>query len=138
MAQPDINFLAVLIASIVSMIVGSLWYGPLFGKAWMKLMNIDKKKVNEMKKTGMGKSYFVMFVGLLLSNYILAHFVDYTDSVTFGQGMLTGFWIWLGFLVTTMLGSILWDGKPFKLYLINVLHYFVTLTISGGILAVWV
>lgn len=138
MAQPDINYLAVLVAGIISMIVGSLWYGPIFGKAWMRLMGFTKKTIDDAKKKGMAKSYLIMFVMALLMNYVMAHFVDYTDSVTFAQGMLTGFWIWLGFFVTTMIGSVLWEGKSINLYLLNVFHYLVVLLINGGILAVWV
>lgn len=41
--QASINYLAVLIAAVASMIIGFLGYGPLFGKAWMRLMNFDKK-----------------------------------------------------------------------------------------------
>ena len=55
----DINFWAVLVCAIVSMIVGSIWYGPLFGKLFMREMGMDKwtpEKQAAMKKS-MGMSY---------------------------------------------------------------------------------
>lgn len=137
MAQPDINYWAVLVSAVVSMIIGWLWFGLIFGKAWVKLMNIDMKKMEEMKKKGMAKPYIIMFIGLLLMNYVFAHFIDYADAATFNQGLVAGFWIWLGFFVPVMIGMVLWEGKPLKLYFIHVFHYLVVLLVSGAILAIW-
>ena len=58
MAPPvDINYIAVVGAAVAAMVIGFLWYGPLFGKQWTKLMNFDKKKIDEAKRKGMGKIY---------------------------------------------------------------------------------
>lgn len=134
----SINYLAVLVAAIVSMVIGFLWYGPLFGKQWMQLMNFDKKKINEAKKKGMGKIYTLAFLTTLIMSFVLAHFVDYVEAKTITDGIILGFWVWIGFLATTQIGSVLWEGKPVKLYLINTLHYLVTLAVMAAILAVLV
>lgn len=135
----NINYWAVLVSSIVGMIIGAVWYSPLlFGKAWMKLMNFDKKKLNETKKKGMGKSYLIMFIALLLMSYILADFVDYVGATTVRGALQLALWLWLGFFVTTMISSVLWEGKSTKLYLINVFHYLVVLGVMSIILSLWV
>ena len=139
MAEAAINYLAVLAAAIVSMIVGGLWYSPLlFGKAWMKLMNLDEKKLEEAKKKGMTKSYVIAFIGSLVTAYVLAHFVDYAGAVDYVGALQLSFWIWLGFFAAAMLSSILWEGKPVKLYLINIFHYLVSLCVMSLILALWI
>ncbi len=59
-----INFGAVLAATIASVIIGSIWYGPLFGKLFMREMGMDQwtpEKQQQMKKS-MGLSYFLQFV----------------------------------------------------------------------------
>ena len=38
----NINYLAVVVAAIVNMALGSLWYGPIFGKAWIKMMKFSE------------------------------------------------------------------------------------------------
>ncbi len=119
------------------MVLGFLWYSVLFGKLWMKLMRIDEKKINEAKKKGMAKSYIIMTIAALLMSYILAHFVKYTGSVTALEGLQAGFWLWLGFIATVMINSVLWEEKPWKLYLLNVAYYFVSLRGMGVILANW-
>ncbi len=140
MAVPDIviNYWAVLVSAIVSFIIGGLWYSPLlFGNAWMKLGGFNNKDKDKAKKKGMGKLYFATFIGSLVVAYILAHFVIYMGAFVFTDGMQTGFWIWLGFIAPVLLGSVLWEGKPIKYYLINISYWLVNIVLIGGILAVW-
>ena len=135
--QASINYLAVLAAAVVSIILGFLWYGPLFGKQWMQLMGITNKQMKEGSKKGMSKTYAIMVVSTLLTSYILAHFVDYMQASSMMDGIVLGFWIWLGFIATVQIGSVLWEQKPVKLYFINTLHTLVNLAVMGAILAVW-
>ena len=138
MVEVAINYLAVLAATISSIIIGFLWYGPLFGKTWMRLMNFNKKKIKESKNKGMTKSYFFMSLSSLVTSYVLAHFVDYVGATTISAGLQLSFWLWVGFFATTMLSSILWEERPVKLYLINVLHYLVSFAVMTTILVLWV
>ena len=134
----NVNYLAVLVAAIASFLLGWLWHSPmLFGKMWMKLSNMDKKKIDAAKKKGMGMPLFLQFVATVLMSYILAHFVSYTGAKTIVDGAILGIWVWLGFVATVMIGSVLWEGKPVKLFLINAGHVLVSLVVMGAILAVW-
>jgi len=51
----SLNWLAILVAAISTMVIGFLWYSHLlFAKPWMKEMGYDpndKAKTEEMKKT---------------------------------------------------------------------------------------
>jgi len=101
-------YLVILISAIISMVISSLWYSPiLFGKQWIKLMGISKKDMGKNKNKGMVKSYTVLFISSLVTIYVLSMFTSLLGASTFLQGMLIGFWIWLGFFATTMLGSVL-------------------------------
>ena len=133
-----VNYLAVLVSAVISMFIGFLWYGPLFGKQWMKLSNVTNKQMKEMKKKGVTKNYFWAFIGTFVMAYVLALLIGYLGYNTFGQGAWLGFVVWLGFFATSMLGMMLWEGRSFKLYSIHVLYHLVNLMILGGILAVWV
>ncbi len=134
-----VNYLAVLVSSIVAFIIGYLWFSPyLFGNLWMKLSGIDSnKKDKPVKKKSMTGSLIGGFVSLLVMMYVLAYFISYAGAKTWVDGACIGALVWLGFFATTMLGMVLWEGKPFKLYLLSVLHYLVVLVIAGVILAVW-
>lgn len=134
----EISYLAVLISAIAGFVIGALWYSVLFGKVWMKLSGMDRKKIEKEKKKGMAKSYVAGFAALLVMAFVLAHFVDMAEATTVLGGAQAGFWSWLGFIAPVMLGSVIWEGKSLKLYIINVAHYLVVLLVMGSILAVWV
>ena len=132
----NINLLAVLVAAIAAIVLGFLWYGPLFGKVWMQLMGMDKKKMGKDMKKQMTKSYIIMVISTLVTSFILAHFVKYLGT-SLAEALQTTFWIWLGFIATVQLGIVLWEGKPWKLYFINTSYWLVNLSVMSIILAVW-
>jgi hypothetical protein len=127
----DINWAAVLVAALINMGVGSLWYSKaLFAKQWVKLTG---KKDME----GGGVGYAVAMAGALLQAWIMAHFVAYASSTTFTDGVVTGFWLWLGFVAVTTATNIVFEGRSWKLWQINAGYFLVVLIINGGLLAAW-
>jgi len=70
----SISLLGVLLSAVAAMLIGSVWYGPLFGKPWMKSMNMTKKDM-ENAQEGMWKIYLIAFVNGLVSYWVFAHFV---------------------------------------------------------------
>ena len=134
----SINYWAVLVAAIAQMVLGALWYGPLFGKPWMRMTAAKAEG-------GAGKSYGLMFVGALLMAWVLAHAIAYAGSYIFAAtgwygacaGIMVGFMNWLGFIAPVTLGPVLWEGKPWKLWALNAGYYLVGLCIMGAILAAW-
>lgn len=139
-----VNYLAVLASTIVMMALGSLWYGPLFGKQWMALMGFDPARIADMQAKGaaaMWKSYAIMALGALLMSYVLQHALifatAYLGTTGVGGGFQVGFWNWLGFVAPVMVGSVIWEGKPWKLFIINAGYYLVGLLIIGALQAMW-
>ena len=133
-----VNYVAVLVAAIVQMGVGMLWYGPLFGKAWMKLVGLTKKDTEKAMKEGMAKTYFISFLGALVSAYVLAYLVGAFNAASAIEGATIGFWAWTGFVATTQLTGVLWEGKTWNLYYLDVAYQLVALLLMGGLLAAWV
>ena len=132
MPSVDINYAAVLVAAVINMAVGAVWYSPaLFGKAWSKLTG---KK--DMKGSGQ-MGYAVSAVGALVQSWILVHFVQYAGSTTVTEGAITGFWLWLAFVAAVMAGAYVFEGRPWKLLQINAGYFFVVLIANGALLAAW-
>ena len=138
----DVNYWAVLAGAIASMVIGALWYGPLFGKQWMALSGFSREQLESQKAKGMGKRYGLMFVGSLLMAFVLSHSLvfasTYLDINGYMAGLMSAFWNWLGFIVPVTIGSVLWDGKPWKLWILNNAYHLVTLSVMSVILALWV
>lgn len=135
------NYLAVLVGAIINMVLGGLWYGPLFGKTWARLAGMTGDSMSEAKKRGMAKSYILMFVGSLIMAFVLEHAVvygaEYINVYGVWAGVITGIWYWLGFVAPTTVGMVLWEGKPWKYWFIVSGYYLVALAILGGMFAVW-
>ncbi len=139
--MPIINYLAVIVAAIAAIVIGFLWYGPLFGKPWMKLMGMSKESMSKTKQQEMMKSYAIMIVSTLVMSYVLAHTTEFamTYTRTYGVmgGFMSGFWTWLGFMATIQLDDVIWGKKSWKLYFLNTSYRLVSLVVMGIIIATW-
>ena len=136
-----VNYWAVLVAAVANMVIGSIWYGPLFGKKWMKLQGWSKDDLEKMKSKGMGKTYFLAFIGSLLMSFVLSHALvfaaTYLNINGVGAGITAGFWNWLGFIAPVALGMVLWEGKSWKIWSLLNGYHLISLMVMGVILAMW-
>lgn len=107
------NVLLILVCAVISMILGTLWYGPLFGKAWMRLIKVDpdcftdpvKKKDAQKKAMPL---YAIQFVLSIFQFWVLAQFVDGWGILA---AILSAVWIWLAFIMPTVAGSVMWGNN---------------------------
>lgn len=133
--EVQINVLAVVLAMLSSMVVGSIWYAQsVFGTKWAKLAKIDLTK-----NTGsVWKPIATTMVVSLLTAYVLAH-VTYLAHNFFANSFLhdalsTAFWMWLGFVATRFITHDAFEGRPAKLTLLNIGNEFVTFMVMGLII----
>lgn len=136
-----INWLAIIVCMIASVVLGFLWYGPLFGKAWMRLSNIPMPDPKP-KMSSMTKPIIISLIGALFMAFAFNHALVFASTFlqTYGAkaGLMGAFWNWLGFVVPVLLAFVAWEGKPFKLWMIHAGYWLVLLGIMGMILSVWV
>jgi hypothetical protein len=139
-----VNYLAVLVCGIAAMVLGFLWYGPLFGKKWATLegmdMNMMKNPTPEQKKK-MYRGYAIQFVAALVMAFVLEHSLIFAAAYMHvsgvSAGLQAGLWSWLGFIAPATLGMVLWEMKPWVLWIIVSGYWLALLLISGVILALW-
>ena len=146
-AAIHINYLAVAAAVVINFFFGWAWYSPmLFGNAWAKEMGMDMTKKPDPKV--MMRGMILMIIGTFLIVYCLAHnaavwrpstwgITTIPDGSDFMHGFMSGFFTWIGFFVPQLLGSVAWENKSWKLFGINALYNFISLQITGMILAYW-
>ncbi|MGH2399718.1 MAG: DUF1761 domain-containing protein [bacterium] len=135
MPQVDVNYLAVIVAAVLQMVLGFLWYGPLFGKQWMGFMKITPAQISQ--QGGMTRTYAWSAVMSLITAYVLSLLVDYMGARTVGAGIAAGFWPWLGFVVPVTASGLLYENRPFGLWVLNAGYQLVSLALMGALLAVW-
>lgn len=133
----EVNYLAVVLAMVSSMVVGSVWYArSVFGNTWIKLAKIDMKK-----NTSVAKPIITTMVVSLITAYVLAH-VAYLSHMFFGNSFLqdslsTAFWLWLGFTAARFITHDAFEGRPTKLTLINLGNEFVTIMVMGLVIGLF-
>jgi len=132
----EINLWGVLAASGAAMVIGAVWYSKyLFGGIWMKLVKLNTRQAKKKAVSSM----LSMFALSLVMAYVLAH-VTYLSQNFFedysylGAAMNTAFWVWLGFVVPTMIGTGLFEQRRKKLMAINACNWLATLLAMGWVI----
>ena len=135
-----INYVAILVAGIASMLVGFAWYSrALFGPVWAKCRGIDMhdpKQSQELQK-GLGGVYAASFAATLLSAFALSVLVVRIHPGGVLGGLKLGFLVWLGFTMTVQLTAALFSHKNKTLFFIDTGYQLVCYLAMGAILGGW-
>lgn len=134
----SVNIWAVIVSAIASMVIGSIWYGPLFGKQFMHEMGMDswsKEKQDEMRKS-MATSYVMQFIASLVMFYVFAKIAHGLHPLTITNGIKTSLLVWLGFILPVKFADTLWGGNK-NLFWLSVTNMLLTLTVTGIIIGAW-
>lgn len=129
----QVNWLAVVLATVSSMFVGAIWYAkPVFGNLWIKLAKVN------MKKSSSSLPMFLTFLVSFLTAFVLAH-ISLLSYKYFGGSFLqdaitTAFWVWLAFTAARFITHDAFEGRPAALTVLNCAHELVTLMIMAVII----
>ncbi|HEY2824847.1 MAG TPA: DUF1761 domain-containing protein, partial [Gemmatimonadales bacterium] len=132
-----INVVALLVAVVVKVAIGWLWYSPaLFFRRWRTLAGLEQLSMEQMQQ-GMGKGIAITLAADAVMAYVLVHATHYAGAQGPLQGAAVGFFTWLGFVFTTMMVSANPEKRPYGLVFINSGYQLLGLTVMGSILATW-
>lgn len=156
----EFNFLAILVAAVIPIVLGFIWYNPkVFGIAWMRAAEMTEVKMK-------GGNMAVIFGVSLLLSVMLAFFTNFLVIHEFGvygltEGNLEGATtqafleefqgVWRTFKHGALHGAMagvmlalpiiginaLFERKSGKYILINAGYWIVCLTIMGSIISGW-
>ncbi|HVU25492.1 MAG TPA: DUF1761 domain-containing protein [Opitutus sp.] len=135
-ALESINYLAVIVVTIAGFMIGWLWYGVVFGKAWMAEMKITPEKI-EAAKGKMGATMTQGFVWTLVSTFALAWILRGHGTAGALKGAEWGAMLGVLLVGARFANSAVWEQRTLKLTTINVAHEVVLFAVQGAILAVW-
>lgn len=130
-----INYFAVLVAWLVSVIIGGYWYSPAgFGKKWSKLSGVDMMKTPKAET-----SRAIKFVALscLLQSFIFAVVINSLDIHNVLQGIITSVTLWFGFTALTTIGNTLYMRQTWSFWWLNASYFLVIMVINGIIFSAW-
>jgi hypothetical protein len=128
----DLNWIAILVAAIVPMVLGALWYGSLFSEPWLRAVGRTREEL-----PGAQLGYVISAISAFVMSYALARVVRWADVDDLWNGALVGILAWLGFVATVLAGTTYYGGRPRALFFINAGYWLVAMAIVGAIHGVW-
>ena len=128
-----VNWIAVIIATLVSMGIGAAWYSGL-SKPWIAANRFTDEQVKSIEANDTPIIYAFAAISHLLMAFILSGVIFNAGDMTLGNGFLTGFLVWLGFVLTTMTVNHRFQFKPWSLTAIDSGHYLLVLLAQGAII----
>jgi len=130
-----VNWLAVVVCVVVSMVSGSLWYNPkTFFPMWWEVVGGGKEQPG---MENMGMTWALTILSSFVQAVAMSFMVKAMGSTTIGSGAMTGFMLWLGFIAPTYLVNKLFAGHGLKIWAIEIGNHLVNFLLFGAILAVW-
>ena len=125
-----------LVAAAAASALGYFWYHPsTFGTLWMRLSGMTP----EMAEHGSKHRHLyagVSFAVTLVIAFMMRMFMQSLTVLDVGSAAQLGFLLWFGFTAPMLLGSVLWEHRPFGLYLVNACYWLLALVLMAAILAV--
>jgi hypothetical protein len=127
-----IPWLAIIVATVVSFLLGGLWYSPvLFGPAWKREVTLHEPSFAPQSKPGI---YVVDFFLTLLSTSILSFCLAPHPGLLYGA--VAGAVVGIGWVAPSIAVDLLFQGKSFKLFCITAGYHIVRFLIAGSLLGV--
>lgn len=135
MMMENINWIAIIAATFASMAIGAGWYS-LLAKPWIAANGFSEDQVRSVDTNDNPSIYGIAALCHLLMAFILSGVIFHVASgeISMGKGALTGFLIWLGFIVTSMSVNHRFQFKPWSLTAIDSGHYLAVLLAQGAII----
>ena len=131
-----LNYYAVVIAAVISFVFGAVWYG-LLGKPWMAAIG---KTEADLKEANAGypipPAFVIAIISQLVMAYVLAGVIGHLGqgNVTMWNGVISGAFVWLGFVITTLATNHGFQGQKFALTAIDGGHWLGVLIIQGAVI----
>jgi Protein of unknown function (DUF1761) len=124
------NLLAILVAAAAGFMVGGIWYGPLFGKAWMDEHGFTEES---LKNANMLKIYGLTFAFSVLSALFLGHLLAHFGEMSARSTMMITIGTALGFIVPAIGTNYLFSRKSGKLFAIDAGYWIAFYAAMGGV-----
>ena len=128
-----LNWWAILVATIAAFALGWLWYGPLFGEAWLKAIG---KSADEIEPSP--RPFIITFFTTLLTCIVLAALMNSLGMMTLAGGIALGAITGIGFVAASLASDSAFCGWGTPLFLILSGYRVVIFVVTGAILGIWV
>lgn len=135
---PEINIWAVLLATLSSMVVGSVWYTPkVFGNYWMKVAKVSPSGEAKDAVRPILITLVVSFISALVLAGSAAISQHFYGGNFLANTLITAVILWAGFTAARFITHDAFEGRPAGLTVLNCAHELVTLVVMGLIIGLF-
>ena len=127
-----INWWAVIALTLFTFVLGAIWYGPLFGKVWLRLI---EKKAEDLQTSS--TMYCVPPICALISTTALAVLIHLLGIDRWLHGLITGGIVWAAFAATGLLTTGIFENKKPSLTWLFTGYMVIAHAVSGAVLVIW-
>ncbi len=132
--EVHVNYLAVIVAAAANYALATVWYAVIFSSLWKKLTGIADMKPSPMLMV-------TVFIGSLVMSFVLVHSIAFGNAFVkmegVSGGLMGGFFSWLGFIAPVTLTNVVYEKRPWKLWILDNAFWLVSLLVMGVILSCW-
>jgi len=108
MQQLPINYLALIVAAVVKVVLAAIWFNiPFNAKAWATATGSTPADMKKRMPLGIVSDLIASFV----MAWVLAHAIGYAGAKDIGSGLAVGFFNWLGFGLAIQFTGLIWDKR---------------------------
>lgn len=139
MPNIEINFVAIGLAVVANFLIGYVWYGPLFGKAWNRALG--RAETHAAQGGALAAGLVANVVGAFLIAFVLANNIGAWTPSSWGiqqaaygplaQATQAAAFTWLGFVMPPLVNGIVWEGRRWAMLGINGGYYLVSLLVAA-------
>ena len=133
MTFSGINYIAVIIATLAGFGLGAVWYMVL-GGVWLNAIGKTKEELGKDEGPAKALPFIIALVALFIMALMLAGLMGHLGDVTVKGGAITGLFVWVGFVITTMGVNHAFGGAKPMLTLIDGGHWLAVLLVMGAVI----
>ena len=131
MSFAGVSYVAVVIAAVLAFAFGAAWYGAL-SKPWQKAA-----RINAENGPPLAPLLVTSFIAELVMAWVMAGVIGHIGAVTLWGGVVTAFFLWLGFMATTTVINQRYEGYGWTLSVIDSGHWLGVALIMGAVIGWW-
>jgi hypothetical protein len=133
-----INWLAVIVGTLIYFVLGALWYSPpLFARPWQAAIGWDESRPEPQTNP---MTYVVPLLLYLVAGVAMAILAAATATDTLAEGITLGLLTGLGFALPMVGVEATFDPnkpKPLQWFLITVAYHLIGFLVLAVVIAIW-
>ena len=131
MTFAGLNYLAILLAALAAFGWGAIYYMTL-SKQWLAAVGMTREQMQSRSAA----PFVISFIALVVMSWVLAGTLGHLGpgQVTIKNGIISGLFLWLGFIATTVFVNNAYPGRKYSLSVIDSIHWLGVVVIEGAVI----